>query len=270
MPRLRSSLAHGLLASFSSPAIVGIAFGVVAVGWLAALAFGYEGPFAAFVNILAIPPVGTFFDGNLASALFGPRLGLIAIFGFLLLRALVMAVLTGMVVDALQIGRPSVWSAVRGLRVFPTTLAVNIAGIALLTITPLVSQLLGAGIGFLLSVAAIVAGVYLFVFAPVIALSEGRGMPDAMSRSMRAARMPGAGNLRLAALYAFPSLLLYSIPLPGHLIGVNPSVLAWLMAFSVDLLHVGLFGTFAFRYLSVAHAVPDAPPAARGRARTRR
>jgi hypothetical protein len=260
MPPLRTSLAHGLVAAFASPGIVGIAVGAVALYWLGAVALGHEGPFSRMVLVLAVPPLSTSFDGNLATSLFGPRAGLVAIFGFVFLRALLMAVLTAMVVDALQIGRASVWSAVRGLRVLPTTLAVNIAGIALLTITPVVSQLLGAGIGFLLSIAAVVAGVYLFVFAPMIALTESRGMPEAMSRSMRAARMRGAGNLRLAVLYAFPSLVLFSIPLPGDLIGVNPSIAAWLIAFSINLLHVGVFGAFAFRYLSIADAVPDAPP----------
>jgi hypothetical protein len=269
MPRLRTSLAHGLLAAFASPGIVGIALGVVAVGWLVVVALGYEGPFGVFVNILAVPPIGTSFDGNLASALFGLGGGLYAIFAFVALRALVLAVLTGMIVDALQVGRASVWSAVRGLRVLPTAFAVSLAGVGLLTITVFVQPLLGAGIGFLVSIAAIVAGVYLFVFAPVIALAEGRRMPDAMSRSIRAARMPGAGNLRFAALYSIPMLLVSVFPLPGGLIGVNPPVAAWLIAFSVNLLHVGLFSTFAFRFLSIAHAVPEAPPA-RARARARR
>jgi hypothetical protein len=269
MPGLRTSLAHGLLAAFASPGIVGIAVGVVAVGWLIVIALGHQGPFAAFINALAVPPVGTFFDGNLANALFGVRGGLYAIFAFVALRALVLAVLTGMIVDALQIGRANVWSAVRGLRTLPTTLAVSLAGVGLLTITVFVAPLLGAGIGFLVSIAAIVAGVYLFVFTPVIALAERRRMPEAMSRSVRAARMPGAGNLRLAALYTIPTLLVSVFPRPGDRIGVNPSAAAWLIVLSVNLLHVGVFGTFAYRYLSIAHAVPEIPPRARARARGR-
>jgi hypothetical protein len=265
MPRIRTSFSRGMVAAFASPGIVGLAVGLVPIVWLGALALGHQGPFAPFVNVMAVPPIGTSFDGNLATALFGSTKGLYAVFAFVLVRAVLMAALTGMVVDALQVGRATIWSAVRGLRVIPTTLAVNIASIGLLTITPLIASLLGAGIGFLLSIGAIVAGVYLFAFAPVIALTEHRGMPDSMSRSIRAARMPGAGNLRLALLYTFPALVLYSVPLPGDLVGVNPSLVAWLIVLSVNLLHAGMFSTFAFRYLAVADVVPDAPARARGR-----
>ncbi len=39
---------------------------------------------------------------------------------------------------------------------------------------------------------------------------------------------------------------------PGGLIGVNPSIGAWVLAIGVNLLHVAITATYAFRYLSVA------------------
>ena len=83
--------------------------------------------------------------------------------------------------------------------------------------------------------------------------------------------MPGAGNLVLAALYVVPSIAVIVVPgKPGNLIGVNPTVGAWVFALLVSLLHVALLAAFAFRYLSVAHEVPEPaerPPASAGRGR---
>jgi hypothetical protein len=84
--------------------------------------------------------------------------------------------------------------------------------------------------------------------------------------------MPGAGNLTLATLYVIPAVALIVAPgKPGNLIGVNPTPGAWAFVILVNLLQLALLATFAFRYLSVAHEVPDAPvKAARSGARGRR
>ncbi len=99
------------------------------------------------------------------------------------------------------------------------------------------------GIGLLLQIAGMVAGLYLFVFAPVMAAAERRGFAESMSRGIRAARMPGAGNLLMAALYLIPSLALLLIPgKPGNLLGVNPSVAAWALVLVANLVHLGVLG----------------------------
>ena len=86
-------------------------------------------------------------------------------------------------------------------------------------------------------------------------------MPDALTRSVRAARIPGVGNLALAALYVVPSIALIVLPgKPGNLFGVNPTIGAWLFVLALNLLHLALLATFAFRYLSVAHEVPESAP----------
>jgi hypothetical protein len=41
--------------------------------------------------------------------------------------------------------------------------------------------------------------------------------------------------------------------------GVNPTIGAWLFVLVINLLHVVLLAAFAFRYLSVAHEVPEPP-----------
>ena len=152
----------------------------------------------------------------------------------------------------------------------PVSLAVNIAGIGLLTLASLLGPLLGPAFGLLIQMAALVGGVYLLSFAPVIAADEGRRCPTRWAGRQRR-RMPGAGNLTLAAIYVVASIALLVVPgKPGSDLGVNPTVAAWAMVLVANLLHVVMQATVAFRYLSVADEVPHAPgrrSAPRGRSR---
>jgi hypothetical protein len=124
---------------------------------------------------------------------------------------------------------------------------------------------LGAGIGLLIAVGILMAGVYLLAFAPAIAADEDHPFSVTMSKAVRAARMPGSNNLLLAAIYVVPSIAFFSATglgaLPGSTIDVNPSVGAWVTAILINLLQMAVVATFAFRYLAVADVVPDAPPA---------
>jgi amino acid transporter len=107
----------------------------------------------------------------------------------------------------------------------------------------------------------------------VIAASETRRLADSMGRSMRAARMPGAGNLTLAAIYVFLSFVVLAVvPWPGSQLGVNPTVAAWVVVLVANLLHIAVQAAVAFRYLSVAGEVPEAGPKRRSAppARSRR
>jgi hypothetical protein len=230
------------------------------VVWLVLIAAGYQGPFAPLANVLALPPIGTSVDASLATSLFGLQGGLYWIIAFLAARAIALALLTAAVVEALEDGRVTSASLRRALRALPVTFATCIIGVGILTLSSFFGPLLGPGFGILLQVGALVVGMYLFTFAPIIAVDEGRTMPESIGRSIRAARMPGAGNLALAALYVVPSIAVIVAPgKPGNLIGVNPTSGAWVFALLVSLLHVALLASFAFRYLSVAHEVPEPP-----------
>jgi hypothetical protein len=86
---------------------------------------------------------------------------------------------------------------------------------------------------------------------------------------MRAARMPGVGNLGMAALYVIPAIAIIVAPgKPGNVIGVNPSVGAWALVLLVNVLHAAMLAAFAFRYLAVADEVPE--PVRRERSSGRR
>lgn len=270
MPSIRSSLARGVVTVAGTPVLAIAAVLVVASEWLVALALGYEGPFALFVNALALPPVGTSLDASLSTAIFGLQGGFFAILGFVALRAVVQAGLVAAIVDVLRTGSSGRWSLVRALSALPVTLAVNVAGIGLLTLASLLGPLLGPAFGLLIQMGVLVGGIYVLSFAPVIAVDERRTLSDAMGRSVRAGRMPGSGNLTLASMYVIASVALLVVPgKPGSELGVNPGVGAWLLVLMANLLHVVMQATVAFRYLCVADEVPEAP-ARRSSARLRR
>ena len=272
MPSIRASAARGVTVVAGTPVIAIGAVVLVVLEWLTALALGYEGPFALFVNVLGLAPIGTSFDATLSTALFGLQGGFFAILGFVAFRAVVQALLVAAIVEILRSSPLGRWTLIRAIRTLPASLAVNIAGIGLLTLASLLGPLLGPAFGLLIQMAALVGGVYVLSFAPVIAADEDRRLSDAMSRSVRAARMPGAGNLTLAAIYVVASIALLVVPgKPGSDLGVNPTVAAWAMVLVANLLHVVMQATVAFRYLSVADEVPEAAPrrqvAPRGRSR---
>jgi hypothetical protein len=262
MPKITASLARGFVAVLSSPALlVAVPVGIV-LEWLVVIALGFQGPFSVFANALSLPPIGTLFDASISTGIFGGQAGLIYIIGFVAFRALLMAILTVAVVQILDEGGVSASSVPRGLRILPVTLAAGFMNMGIVTLSGVLSSVflqLG-GIGFLLQIAGMVVGLYLFVFAPVMAAAEGRSMAESLSRGIRAARIPGAGNLLMASLYIIPSVAEWLAPgKPGSLLGVNPTVGAWVFVIVTNLLHLVFTATFAFRYLSISDDVPDAP-----------
>ncbi|MGZ5213402.1 MAG: hypothetical protein ACXWXM_06760 [Actinomycetota bacterium] len=260
MPRVRTAITRGVITVLGSPTLVVAPVLYLLLVWLVLVAAGYQGPFAPLANLLALPPIGTSLDASLATSLFGLQGGLFGIIVFLAARAIALSLLTAAVVGALEDGRVTRAGMRRGLRALPVTFAICIIGVGILTLSSFFGPLLGPGFGILLQVGALVVGLYLFTFAPIIAVDEGRTMPESLGRSIRAARLPGAGNLMLAALYVVPSIAVIVAPgKPGNLIGVNPTIGAWVFALLINLLHVTLLATFAFRYLSVAHEVPEPP-----------
>jgi hypothetical protein len=264
MPSLRRSLGRGMVTALGTPAlVVGVPL-VLLVEWLILVASGFQGPFAIMVHAFALPPLGTLTDVTLTSSVFGPTSGLIAIGVVLITRGILLAFVAAAAVDALRFGAASRWSAVRALRLLPLTLAINLLSLSLLLLQQIIAGFVGGGIGLLVFIGGLVFGVSWLSFAPAIAATEDRRLTEAISRSVRAARMPASGNLTLAAIYVIPAVALLLAPgKPGGLIGVNPSVGAWVLVIVANLLHVGVTAAFAYRYLAAADQVPEAPVRAR-------
>jgi hypothetical protein len=132
--------------------------------------------------------------------------------------------------------------------------------VAVVFAAQIVAAIGGSGLALIIQMAALVVATWVFAFAPVIAVTEHRRLMDCLGRSIRAARMPGSGNLTFAAIYVVPVFATFLSPgLPGVLLDVNPPYGAWIYVVLMNLLHVAIVAAFALRYLAVASDVPDAP-----------
>ena len=261
MPRARTAVARGLVSTWSSQVIVGGVLAWLLVEWLVVIALGYPGPIALLAHVPAPPPIGTITDYSLATGILGAR-GLGFIFVFAAVHALWQAVLTGLAIEAIESGRPSRWGAIRGLRGFAVAFAVRVLGLMALIAAQLLLAFGGSsGIGLLGQIGVFVIVTWLLGFAPVIAVAERRRLFDCLTRSVRAARMPGSGNLTFAALYVIPVFAtFFALPVPGVVLDVNPPFTAWVFVVGLNLLHTAMLAALAMRYLSIADQVPEAPP----------
>lgn len=258
MPRVRTAFARSLAATWSSPLIVGLIGAWLLVEWIVIVSLGYPGPFFFLGNLSAAPPLSTTTDIYISIGLFG-RWGLAFVFGIAAVHAILVSLLTGLVIEAIETGSASKWGAVRGLKAFPVAFAVRVIGLMGLIVSDLGASFGGGGLDLVVQLGVLVVVVWLFAFAPVIAVAEGRRLMDTLGRSVRAARLPGSGNLSLAILYVFPVFAMFIAPgVPGRLLDVSPPFTAWIFGMFMNLLHVAIVGTIAFRYLTVADEVPDA------------
>jgi fumarate reductase subunit C len=261
MPRMRTSFTRGLAATWSSPLIVGTLLAWLLVEWILVVAIGYPGPFALLAHISAPTPLSTFTDLSLSTGILGLQRGLLFVFATAAVHALWFSLLIGMVIDAVESGAATRWGAIRGLRAFPVVLALHVIGVAVVFIAQIIAALGGSSLALVIQIAALVVATWVFAFAPIISVTEHRRLMDCLGRSVRAARMPGSGNLTFAAIYAVPVYATFLAPGgPGILLGVNPDAGAWAFVVLMNLLHAAIVGAWAYRYLAIADEVPEAPP----------
>lgn len=264
MPKKSTSLGRGVITAASSAVLVAVALAAVIGAWMVFVVLGFQGPFSVMSTFLAIPPIGIAFDTSLAGHIPGTSLVLMLL-SLLVLRAVLLAILSSLIYDALTGVRADRWTLMRAARIVPVTLAVNMFSLGIAILSPYFA-ILGAGIGSLAGVSALIAGVHFFAFAPVIALSEERGMAEAITKSVRAARMQGSTNLTFAAVYGMGMIAVLFGSGAGKL-GVNPSIQGWAVVLFINFIQVGVMAAFAYRYLSVAEYVPEGPARAPRRSR---
>jgi hypothetical protein len=279
MPKLRSTLARGAVTALSQPwLMVGIPVTMLLM-WVLLTTLGFQGPFTIMGVTFAIPPITTFSDAQVAGKTFRAAVGatgvavalpgLVGITSLLLFHAAVVALVTTMSVEKLRTGAVSAWAIRRAGRVIRTTATVGLISLGLLIAGNVIAAFLG-GIGVIFGlIGSMVVGVYLFGFSPTIATDEERRVTDNLVRSVRAARMPGSANLWLAVGYVLVSLVALIAPLPGSTIGVTPTVTAWAAAIAINVVHVIVQATLAYRYLAVAPEVPEQPVPRQAPARRR-
>lgn len=260
-PKIRTAFTRGVLAVGSTPWLLVVPILAVLAIWLGVVASGFPGPFGVFGGFLSVPPVSTNMDVGLPTVLLPTKLALLGGLVSVLPRGVFLALTSGMIVDVLD-GKPVTGASLRrGIRALPTAVGVCIVGIGFWIFTLLAAQMLGPGIGTLVQIGVPALGVYLFGFAVTIAVSERRSMADALAKSVRAARLPGSNNLLLALLYVFGSLAIQVVLTTSYgRFDVNPTAQAWAWVLLVNLFHMCIYATLAFRYLAIADSVPDAPP----------
>jgi hypothetical protein len=260
MPKMRTAFTRGLAGTWSSPLIVGSLLVWLFVEWLVVVALGYPGPFALLAHVSAPTPLSTFTDLSLSTGVLGVRQGLLFVFGTAAVHAVWFSLLVGLAIETMESGTATRWGAIRGLRAFPVVFSLHVIGVAVVFAAQIVAAIGGTGLALIIQMAALVVATWVFAFAPVIAVTEHRRLMDCLGRSIRAARMPGSGNLTFAAIYVVPIFATFLSPgLPGVLLDVNPPYAAWIYVVLMNLLHVAIVAAFALRYLAVADEVPDAP-----------
>jgi hypothetical protein len=259
MPRMRTSFTRGLAGTWSSPVVVGSLLAWLIAEWLVVVALGYPGPFALLAYVSAPTPLSTFTDLSVSIGILGVQRGLVFVFGPAAVHAVWFSLLTGLAIETIESGGATRWGAIRGLRAFPLVFALHVIGVAVVFATDIVAALAGLGLALMIRMAGLVVATWVFAFAPVIAVTEHRRIMDCLGRSIRAARMPGSGNLPFAAIYVVPVYATLLAPgLPGALLDVNPLYSAWIYVVLMNLLHAAIVGALALRYLAVAEEVPEA------------
>lgn len=257
MPRLGSSILRGLTVTLGTPALLVGTVLLVLLGWIAALRWGYQGPAPELASMLAMTPVGTLFDLRLTSAVLGVGGGPTALLGmlpFAIVRSILTGVILGLAVEVLDTGRSSVAGARRGLRVAPLVLVVGVIQLGFFIVAGYIGALI-PGLAVFVRVGTVTAAVYLLAYAPIVQLREGRGVLESLSTGSRAARIPGTGSLAMALLFTVPALAISQLPIGGF--GVNPSAWTWVFVLSVNLLHVSVIATYAYRWMCIEDEVPD-------------
>ena len=271
-PSIPRALGRGFLTVGSSPVLLIVPFLLLFLSWLGLVALGLEGPPGRLVDLLAIPPISTYFDALNGVTIYGfGAIGLVVATAFLVVRAVILSILTGLVVERLEGRRASMLGVLRGLMAFPTVLAVNILGLSMLIAGSVILPILGPGFGFLGSVLTLVAAIFFFVYAPVAAVRERRGLQETLRRAARAALMPGSRHVLLSMFYLFLTLpVLVALAPGGNLLTVNPSTAMWAYALFCTFVHMAFLAAFAYRWMVAEPDVPDQPVRRRQPARRTR
>jgi len=252
MPPVGRSLGRGLLAVVSSPVLLAIAVLVPLLAWLALYALGFEGRPALLVDVLALPPIATYFD-------LGPSF-LVFVGVAILIRGVLYGLLAGMIVESLEDGRVSSWGLLRGVAAIPTVIVVQVLSFMLILASNIIFPVLGPGIGLLAAVGSLVGGLFFLGFAPTAAVRQGRGVVETIRRSGRAAMLPGSRHLLFCGLYFFIALpVVVGLAPGGGEVTANPSFLGWVFVLAANVLHLGFMGGLAYRWIVAEPSVPEQP-----------
>lgn len=261
MPPIGRSLGHGLLAVVTSPVLLAIALLVPPLAWLGLYALGFEGRPALLVDVLALPPIATYFDLGAGESLLGLGPSFLIFTGMaILIRGVLYALLAGMIVESLEDGRVSSWGLLRGVAAIPTVIVVQVLSFTLILASNIILPVLGPGIGLLGAVGSLVGGLFFLGFAPTAAVRQRRGVVETIRRSGRAAMLPGSRHVLFCGLYFFIALpVIVGLAPGGGEVTANPSFSGWVFILAASVLHLGFMGGLAYRWIVAEPSVPEQP-----------
>ncbi len=271
-PPVAVSLARGVSAVGRSPLLLVITFLAVLGLWLVFSGYGVVTSAApqAMVLLISLPPIHTLLDIEFLARGRTVAAGEVVAFsvGLVLLRAVLMSLWASLILDSFRTGPPpdtrsSLRRAVRSL--------VPMTGIELgfLTLATVAIFLVTGFLGTLGVIAALVAGLYFFSFAPVIVVAEGVGTVRAAQLSIKGARVPGPQHMLLITTYLALTLFIAIVTPGSRVAAATPSVAVWAFALFVGFLHVAVLGAFMYRWLLIREHALAAAGEAGGKQRTR-
>jgi hypothetical protein len=265
-PSIVESLRTGLIAVTTAPLLLAIPFLFVFLLWTALVLLGLQVPPSGLVDAMGIPPISTVFDFGVSQAIFGyAPSSLFLAFVIAVARAIVLAIVSGLMIDVLEASRPTMYGLLRGIRAIPTVVAVNFLIITATVFGTQLFVLLGPGLSLLGSLAVLIGGLYFLVFAPASAVREARGVQEAIRRSGRAARLrfPGGSHLIMVMVYflvGLPLLLFAAGRMPGGSDATaNPSIAVWALVLVATFVHMVFLAGFFARFMGIEPDIPDKP-----------
>jgi hypothetical protein len=261
VPPIGRSLGHGLLAVVTAPVLLAIAVLVPLLAWLALYALGFAGRPALLVDVLALPPIATYFDLGTGESLLGLGPSFLIFTGVaILIRGVLYGLLAGMIVESLEDGRVSSWGLLRGVAAIPTVIVVQVLSFTLILASNIIFPVLGPGIGLLAAVGSLVGGLFFLGFAPTAAVRQRRGVVETIRRSGRAAMLPGSRHLLFCGLYFFIALpVVVGLAPGGGEVTANPTFSGWVFVLGASVLHLGFMGGLAYRWIVAEPSVPEQP-----------
>jgi hypothetical protein len=263
------SLGRGLLTVGRSPALLASAFLGLLVLWLLSSASGevYVASPGTLSQLESLPPMHSLVDANflnIATRVFEPMVTVVLGAALILARSVLMAF---WIAASLESRRgESHWRVAASralrptLRSIRTMLAVEALFLAIVFVLP---SVLGAALGFLGIIAAIVFSMYFLVFTPIVAVTEQAGLLDSLRLAFRAARARGSQHTLLVFGYVTASIMLLLYGFGGIASAATPSIPTWLYGLGFSALHVAVLATFVDRWLSLRDQVIAATESAR-------
>jgi hypothetical protein len=246
-----------------SPLLLVITFLAVLGLWLGFSGYGVVTSAApqALVLLISLPPIHTLLDIEFLARgrTVGPGQVLAFSVGLVLVRAALTSLWASLILDSLRPppGPSDVRTSLRrAARSFVPMTGIELGFLSLATIAIF---LVTGFLGTLGVIVALVAGLYFFSYAPVIAVAEGVGTVRAAQLSIKAARVPGPQHMLLITTYLAVTLFVAVVTPSSRVAAATPSVAVWAFALFVGFLHVAMLGAFMYRWFLIReHALAAA------------